>query len=475
MRVLLALSTLALSACMSGPNYVRPSLPLADAFRAAPNHASPGHAGAPLWTMFHDPVLDRLEAKALTGNLSIASALDRLDQARTAVRGRVAALHPAGLLDGNAARLRQSENAGLGQLSRYTQALDQLTDSGSSSGLARTVDNYQINSGVSWDIDFAGGLRRQAQAAHAKADAAAAGVEVARLTVSAELADAYLAYRGAANQVTVLDRLNTAAQARMAIMAARVRLGAVPASALDEARAEGMRTAGAVSLAQALRDAQANRIAVLIGQSPSLPVIELDGDAPVPVADAFGTGVPADLLRWRPDLIVAENKLAAANAQIGVALAEYYPHVTLSALFGFNSARLSNLFTGSSALVQGGGALRWRLFDFGRVDAQVKVSRGVAREALADYRSAVLRASEEVETGFAQARAQALNADVMAQRRDALAAAAGRADAALAKGAQSQDSNIMAHAALDAAEADLITARTDAGRAAIGARRALGR
>lgn len=471
MKRLVVFCALALSACTVGPNYTRPTVPLADTYRAAPAAARvPGK----WWAMFNDPALNALQEKALAGNLSIEAALARLDQANAAARWRAAEMLPAVAFDASASRARQSQNAGFGQLSRYAPLLDELTGLPPIGGLSRNVSNYQLGAEGSWELDFAGGLARQAQAARAEAHAAAAAVDAARLAVSAEVADAYLAYRGAAAEVRSLGDADAAARARVEIMAARVRLGSVPNTALDQARAAAAQVAAMLPPALALRESQANRIAVLIGQPPSTLVAELAVPAPIPLTDSFGAGVPADLLRHRPDLMMAEHKLIAANARIGAAMAEYYPRVTLSALLGLNSASLGNLFTGGSTAALGGGALRWRLFDFGRIDAEVKAARGQSREALADYRAAVLKASEEVESAFARSQAEADRTTALAVRRDSFAAAATSSDLALAKGAISRDANIAAHFALAIAESDLSKARADAGRAAIAARRALG-
>jgi outer membrane protein TolC len=112
--------------------------------------------------------------------------------------------------------------------------------------------------------------------------------------------------------------------------------------------------------------------------------------------------VPADLVSRRPDVAAAEYRLIAANAAIGAAMAEYYPKISLSALLGLQSSGLSNLPSANSAAALGGVGLRWRLFDFGRIDAEIDNARGKTREALAAYRQAVLAATEDVETCFAQ-------------------------------------------------------------------------
>jgi len=450
-----------LGGCTVGPNYRAPDVPLAPAFRAP---AGPTVADAePWWTSFHDPALNALETKALAGNLTIEQALARVDQANAALGGVKAARLPSATVDGSAARAEQSLNAGLGVISKYLPSYP------------RTVDNGQIGVSAGWDVDFAGGLRRQQQAALANATAAQAGVDAARAAVAAELADAYFAYRGAALQHRAYTEAVATLRDQVQIMAARLRLGAASAQALDTAKAQLDDAQAGLPQWQAARATEANRIAVLIAQSPSQDVAELTPDAPLPEAAAFGADTPAALLRNRPDLIVAEQRLIASNAQIGVALAEYYPKFSLAALLGFNSASFSTVFTGDSFNAQGALGLHWRLFDFKRIDAEVARARGAEREALAAYRDAVLRATEDVESGFVALDAAHARLTATLAKHAALADALTRARKAYAVGHTSRDALITSERAQILAESDVAAAKTAQARAVVAVHRALGR
>lgn len=150
-------------------------------------------------------------------------------------------------------------------------------------------------------------------------------------------------------------------------------------------------------------EAQLNRIDVLVGEQPgsnraSLLVARPAPAAPVPA----GSAAPVDLLRRRPDVIAAERRLAASTARIGIATVDYYPRLSLSGLLGVASLGTSNLFTGGAVQASGGAGLRWRLFDFGRIDAEVAGARGRQAESLAAWRGAVLAAAEDVETALAR-------------------------------------------------------------------------
>ncbi len=149
-------------------------------------------------------------------------------------------------------------------------------------------------------------------------------------------------------------------------------------------------------------DSAMNALDVLLAVQPGTYRAELSAEASIPVAPGLAeTGTPAEMIRRRPDLIVAERRLAAASARIGVAISEYYPKFSLGGLLGSATAIASgNLFTGAASQALGVLGLRWRLFDFGRIDAQIAAARGQEAEALAAYRLAVLRATEDVENAF---------------------------------------------------------------------------
>lgn len=455
-RLLLALP---LAGCMAGPDYVRPTLPVAPAWTAA--NTAPA-ARTPWWRSFGDPALDALIAAALDGNLELEAALARIETARASARGADAALLPAGEIDGTAARARQSLNAGLGQLSRFVP------------DFPRTVNRAQLNVGASWDLDFAGGLRRRREIARADLAGRAAELEAVRLAISGEVADAYVALQGAIGQRAALAAQLAMLVERREIMAARVAAGTAPRSALDQAGAARDEVSALLAPLDATVAAERNRLSFLLGRVPGTGLPELRAAGIVPDAPDPAAGVPADILRQRADVRAAEARLVAANAGIGAAIAEYYPKLSLSGLIGLDSNRFANLVAGDSNVVQGALGLRWRLFDFGRVDAEVRAARGRTREALATYRATVLRAGEDVETSFAQLAAMRARLGWLVARRAALAAAAAASDTASRAGAVSRDTAIEARVPLAALDAAIIAARVDQARAVVQCARALG-
>jgi NodT family efflux transporter outer membrane factor (OMF) lipoprotein len=405
---LLALLTLA--GCATGPEYQRPDAPLATSFHtsgalAERKTALPAPALDTWWNGFNDPTLQRIVTRVLEQNLDLAAAMARVDQARAASRLADARLLPEGSLSAGLAHQRQSLNSPEGRLASGTP------------GYNREQSLYNAGIGASWELDVAGGLRRGAQGASAEAQAAEADRLGVRISVTAEAADAYFRVRGAQRRIALAQE-QIATNARL-LELVRLRVADGLASSRETAQAEAL-----VSQARAtvppLRielEVQLNRLDVLMGAAPGTYATEL---AP-PTGQAAGVGVtasrdaapggltetgvpaielaqgPADLLRRRPDVIAAERRLAASNAQIGAAMAEYYPKLSLSALLGVTSLGSSGLLSAASLQPQVAAGLRWRLFDFGRIDADVARAKGANAEALAAYRKAVLRAAEDVE------------------------------------------------------------------------------
>lgn len=399
---LLALT--ALAGCATGPAYQRPDAPLAAAYHSADALAGrattlPAPALDAWWDGFDDPVLQRIVARVLAQNLDLAAAMARVDQARAAARMADARLLPEGSLTASAAHQRQSVNSPIGKIAS------------SFPGYNREQSLYDAGLGASWELDVAGGLQHGAQAASAEAQAAEADRLGVRVSVTAEAADAYFRVRGAQRRIALAQEQIATNGHLLALV--RLRLADGLASSREAAQAEAL-VAQARATVPPLRielEVQLNRLDVLMGAAPGTYAAELVMPAAPASGGAAAAGLapemrvpaialsqgPADLLRRRPDVIAAERRLAASNAQIGAAMAEYYPKVTLSALLGLSSLGTTGLLSAASLQPQAAAGLRWRLFDFGRIDADVARAKGANAEALAAYRKAVLHAAEDVE------------------------------------------------------------------------------
>ena len=461
-HLMLAPILLALGACAVGPDYHPPSIPVAQTFRNAPADEAAAARRAPdWWRGFDDTVLDGLEARALAQNLDLAGAAARVTQARAAAKAAGAALAPAVEADGQAAEAYSSTQGATGYLSAFP-------------AYRRTNALYDITAGASWELDVFGGLRRQSQAARAELAAAGADLAGARLMLAGDVADAYIQLR-AFQQRQNLAEAQVAAETRLRdLVRDRLAEGQASRREVDASEAALAQAQAILPVLKIGREAQMNRLAVLTGSLPEAERAALEAPAPIPQAPPPSPGAPGDLLRTRPDLAAAERRLAAADARIGAAISGYYPRFSLQSLAGWESTSTAALFTNPAAEAQGAFGIKWRLFDFGRVDAEVAAARGVQGQAVASYRQAVLRACEDVENALTarmqrEAQARALQAAESALRRARQAAADG-----YEAGSLSLLEVTDADRQLLATQDDAVQAQAEVARAAVALARALG-
>jgi len=255
----------------------------------------------------------------------------------------------------------------------------------------------------------------------------------------------------------------------------RFRQGVAANRELQRATGELERVRASIAPLRAAIDGQLYRLDVLMGTPAGShrDAFASGTEQPAPPQPA-GSAAPVDLLRRRPDIVMAERRLAASNARVGMAIAEYYPHVNLQGLLGWESVESGTLFSASAQQSGGILGLRWRLFDFGRVDAEVAAARGREAQELAAYRSAVLRATEDVESAlsrFVESRSQA---QVLARQIAALTTARDQAQQAYAAGVLPLIDVLDADRELLAASDRLAIARAGESRAAVASYRALG-
>jgi NodT family efflux transporter outer membrane factor (OMF) lipoprotein len=462
--IALACST---TGCAVGPHYRAPDTPLQPLHNAILAQAREAQLPAPAldrwWSGFQDPLLTQIVQRALDQNLELAAAIARVDQARAAARAAGAQRLPAEDLTAQAAPLYQSLDSPIGTIGHHLP------------GYTRNQTLYDLGAGASWELDLFGVLRRGAEAADAEAQAAAAEQLDVRVVIAAESADAYLQIRGnqerlqvARNQILTDTRLLELVQLRFNAGAAAEREVAEAEALLRQARAT-------VPPLRVALEAQLNRLDVLMGAQPGTYAVELTPTATIPEVPAIeAQHLQRDLLRRRPDVIAAERRLAASNARIGVALAEYYPQVSLAGLVGFESLSAAKLLTADGFQPAAALGLRWRLFDFGRVDAEVALARGVDAQALAHYRLAVLRAAEDVEDALMalvqiedQTRELRLEVAALTRARDA-------SQEDYEAGAIALTDVLDADRDLLVAQDNLAQARADAARAGVAVFRAMG-
>ena len=457
-----------LAACAAAPDYRPPEVPVAPGFLGGDGIAHRQfQSKAELqawWVSFDDPLLTRFVSAAVEQNLDIARAAARVAQSRASLRQADAALFPTGRVSAQGAKAYQSVETPLGQVLDATPGFD------------RAGSFYEANVEAGWEIDVFGGLRRGREAARAEYQASEAGAIATRLAVAAQTADVYMMIRGLQARIAIARQ--QADTRRQLLSTVHLQFDKGVAAELQLRQTEGSlaQVEAQIPVLEAGLDAAMNALDVLLGVPPGTHRADLSPMSPVPAAPGLTeTGTPADMIRRRPDLIVAERRLAAANARIGVAISEYYPKFSLGAALGSATAIGSgHLFTSGASQAQGVLGLRWRLFDFGRVDAEIAAARGEEAEALAAYRLAVLRATEEVENAFSVLVRREAEVGILTRGESSLARARENSLAAYQGGVVSLIEVLDAEASLLQVRDAKAQAQTEAARAAIASFRSLG-
>jgi NodT family efflux transporter outer membrane factor (OMF) lipoprotein len=457
-----------LAGCAVGPKYVAPSMTSPPTFLGGPAVDAHAQQASKVdlvnwWRSFSDPLLASLVERALAQNLDLQQASARVAQARAALRHARADLLPSGQVSGQASENYQSTESPQG---RIASALP---------GFEREAQLYELNVGASWELDLFGGKDAARDAARADWQASAAAASAARLTVAAQTADTYIAIRSLQARLEVARDQQKTQQQLADLVALQYRKGVASEMQLRQTEGALAQVKAVVPELEQNLESAMNALDVLLGLHPGSTRPELVAAAPIPIPPAVSSaGGPPALLRRRPDIIAAERTLAASNARIGAAISEYYPKFTLGGLLGTATMGLGGLFSGGATQASGILGLRWRLFDFGRVDAEVAAARGRNAEALAAYRLTVLRASEDVENAFSALVKQQVRVQILADGGTSLTKARTSSFAAYKGGVSSL---------LDVLDADRrllenrdaeIQARAAAARAAIASFRALG-
>lgn len=381
---------LLLAGCSTvGPDYEKPAIPV------PADYAAPSVAGSSeldhWWQGFGDNSLAELVELALKQNLDIEIAAARIREARALERAAGAGSAPQLAAEGSVTRQRISENA-----------IPVPPGSGGSSGgglglPGEEFTTWRAGFDARWEIDLVGRNRREREAASARADAAIWDRRDTEVTVTAEVARAYLELR-AIQQLAANARDELSRQQRLEeLVAAQRRGGLVTGEELDQRRSERAAAAALVPELEARAEAQIHALSLLTGQAPAALRPSLATKAALPPAPSVPPGLPSDLLRRRPDIRSAERELAAATADIGVAVADLYPRISLTAAPALVSTALGSILEWGSRSFAAGAALDWPIFDGGRRRATVEVRNARQEQAMVQYRKAVLVALKDVE------------------------------------------------------------------------------
>ncbi|WP_062607984.1 efflux transporter outer membrane subunit [Caballeronia calidae] len=404
-RAACALACMFVAACSTVPDYRPPEVAVPAHFASAPGWsvASPSdqQARGPWWTLFQDPTLDALEARVDVSNQTLKKAVSQLQQARAMVDYQRAGFWPTISTSLSQNRTRTSAN------------LEGKSLAG------KTVPDYAVGLSASWEPDLFGRIHDATLNAQANADASAADVEAVRLSVTSQLAIDYFNLRSLDTQKKLLDDSIDAYSAALKLLDQQLANGAIDASAVAQAQTqlESTRTQATETASQ--RSQLEHAIATLVGQPASTfsiaPVVQQFAVPAIPVA------LPSQLLERRPDVAAAERRVFAANAQIGVARAAYFPSLVLGANVGLESTFFAPWLTAPSLFWSLGPQLAATIFDGGRRSAMLADARAQYEGAAADYRQTVLTSFQQVEDDLTAL--TALADEARSQRRASDAAA----------------------------------------------------
>ena len=396
---------LLLGACTLGPDYQRPPLPQTVEFKEAKGWKAATPADllqrGDWWTLFGDAQLDALVGRLNLSNQNLGAAEAQYRQARALVMGARSQLFPVVGSSAGATRAGQGSS----------------NVSNSSAGASGVSETYSLGLDASWELDLWGRLRRNLEANRASMQASAADLAAVRLSLQSELVQTYLQLRVMDEQQRLLNQSVEAFARSLRLTQNQYNAGIVPKSDVTQALTQLRSTEAQALDLQWQRAQMEHAIAVLIGVPPSeLSIAERDE---IPELPAVPLALPSQLLERRPDIASAERQVIAANAQIGVARAAWYPDLTLNASGGYQNSSFGNLISLPNRFWSLGPQLALTLLDFGARRADLEAAEAAYDQTVANYRQTVLDSFREVEDNLVQLRVLAAEAVVQRQALEA--------------------------------------------------------
>lgn len=398
----------ALAGCTVGPEHASPTVSTpaswtgdkdADSARPVASLATVGEANVDQWwTAFQDPILSALIERANAGNLSLSQAESRVRQARAALT----------IVGG--------------------QALPQV-DAGASASRSRssagTSNLFRVGFDASWEIDIFGGIRRSVEAADADLTSAGFDRENLRVTLTAEVATAYLNLRGSQQQLAIAKQNLESQERTLALTQQRLDAGFVTRLDVANARVNVTQTESQIPAFDAEIRTSIYAISVLLGQEPAALLEELSPVVDLPASpETVPIGLPSELLKRRPDIRLADARLHAATARVGVAVADQYPRISLTSSAGLQSGQVDSLGSLANRFWSIGPSISVPVFTGSRIEGAIDQAEAIAEEATLAYRQSVLTALQDVESALAKySREQqryAVLVDSVAANRDAV-------------------------------------------------------
>lgn len=388
-RLLAPALALALTSCTVGPDYVAPELAVPDAWHAAAVEGlDAGQANLQTWwTGLGDPKLEELIRRAEAANLDLRLAVARIREARARLGFASGQKMPNIDASGSASVGQQSEEGLL-------KPLAQLAPGGFDS-----TELYDVGFDASWELDVFGRIRRSVESADAAYQASVEDYRDVLVTLFAEVARTYVDVRELQDRISYAEANAEAQRASLGLTRDLYEAGATSEIDVRQAESNLNSTEAAIPALKIALHFALNRLAVLLSETPGALDDELSAPGSIPQpAEELVAGLPAELLRQRPDLRGAERRLAAQTARIGVTRADLYPRFSLSGFFAVQATDPGDLFDGTTWGIS--LPFRWNLFDGGRIRSAIQVEEALTEQALVAYESALLFALEEVENSL---------------------------------------------------------------------------
>jgi multidrug efflux system outer membrane protein len=388
----LSIGALAITGCMVGPNYHKPSVPVPPAFTeqsqpAAAPAGPPAIAYHDWWKVFHDPILDGMETQADAANQDIKIAIAHVDEASAATKSAHSYLLPS--------------IAAIPNVSRNREAQDR-PNNGNTQGLAATYNDIQLPLVASYEIDAWGRVRRSVESARATQQATEADLRFVRLSIESTVAIDYCSLRETDQELSIIDATIGDLNRGVSLTTTRYRHGLSGGLAVDQAKTLLDQTTAQRQALQIQRAQLEHAIAVLLGRT--VEGFSLPPQPSNPTPPEIPVGLPSDLLERRPDIAEADRYVAAATAQIGVAKAAYFPQLSLTGAAGYESTNAASLLNWQNTIASLAASAVAPIFTGGRLKAGVEQAQAGYRGSLAQYEKTVLTAYQEVEDQLAALR-----------------------------------------------------------------------
>lgn len=404
MRIFALLMLFALAGCMVGPNYHRPETAMPSSFEEKQDtQMATDEDLCQWWKQFNDPLLDSLIEEAVKANYDLRIAIEQIVEARAQYKIQGSFLWPEIDLNATANRSRFSQNLITSSSSATSTASGASPSSVVSSDAISTpgtIQNFfQVGFDSIWELDFWGKFRRGKQAAFDLWEASKDTAQNVLITVVSEVARDYVAIRSLQEQIELTERKIWADEKQLELAQVLFEAGLDNQIQVESFLATLDADRATLPVLQTSLKQTIYALAILLGKQPEGFAAEFEPRTPIPIASGMvPAGLPSDLLRRRPDIRVAERQLAAATEQIGVAVADLFPHISLTGnTYGFESNKQNKWLIASSRYWNIGPSLNWDLIDFGRTRNQIAVNNSLQRQALLTYEQTVIASLQDVE------------------------------------------------------------------------------